>query len=208
MTPDRRVNRLGRKTDPRPKWEVMLRCRECDHQYKRTMRAESQIELEHLPNPPCPKCNAIRPKRPELNWAAGEVPNIGGSPQAKAADKAAEMIMEDHGLSNIRGPTETRHGEPSTIRLDPKLQAVADSVFGGNQTPSALLGGGRTVTGGPRRSPLKIGGMNPNSPAFRRAVLSGGFSGGNEASAAIATQHQKKERPQDIARIIYDDKKA
>ena len=202
MTPDRTVTRVSRKFDPRQKWKVALRCRECGHAYKRTLRADNEMELADLPNPPCPKCKHVKAAAAQMDWVAGDAPSIGGSNVARASDAAAEMIMQDHKLTDIRGPTETRHGEVSTPKLAPHLQSLADGMFGGRVPDAALLGGGRTTAdGNPRRRPLKIGGMEVGGNAFRRAVLGGAFSGGGaaEASAVIGSNRQ---RPQDIAKIV------
>ncbi|MDE2101408.1 MAG: hypothetical protein KGL39_29440 [Patescibacteria group bacterium] len=168
------------------------------------MRAANELELSNLPNPPCPKCKVIPPQQRDFDWSEGVAPSIGGSGAVRAADTAAEMIMEDHKLTDLRGPTETRQGEVSIPKLAPHLQYIADNMFTGRVPNAALLGGGRTTADGQKNvRPLKIAGMDVGSPAFHKAVLQGEFASGGaaEASAVIA---KNRTRPQDIAKIVNE----
>jgi phage FluMu protein Com len=204
MSADYSSRRVRGHPNDKPAYEVTLRCRDCGHVYTRIIRAASSLELDAKPNPPCPKCRKVAAKRAPLNLSA-PMPAIVGSAVVRAADMAAEMVMQDHGLTDLRGPTETRHGEPSRPKIAPALQTMADNMFGGGGG-APLIGGGQILGNPVKRRPLTIAGLNPNSEGFRRAVISGAFSQGGAAESGMAIQTKPRQRVQDVARIINEGK--
>lgn len=193
-TADHSVRRVTPRSNPKPKFEERWRCNDCGHVYKTVRAAADELELQAKPNPACPKCKKAKQQVAPIDWATtNQSAAIGGSASAKAADLAAEIVMQDHGLTDLKGPTEARRGELSTPKIAPHLQAAADGFFGGpNRARPALVGGGRVVK--PKRFRPTIGGMDPSSAAFKKAVVGGAFSAGGaqEASDAIAGEHQAR----------------
>jgi len=105
---------------------VRLRCTSCAHRFKRIMSAEDEMHLAELPDPPCPHCGVIQKKR-GMDVAGGRAPAVGGSLAVRAVDETAKIVMEDHGLTDLR--SDVREGESMAPKLPPVLQARADNFF-------------------------------------------------------------------------------
>jgi hypothetical protein len=182
MSADYSARRVRGNPMEMPRFEVSLRCKECGHEYVRVMRARNEVELGKKSNPPCPRCKKQRPVTPPVDWTDARPPAINGAPSVRAIDTTAEIVMQDHGLTDLQD--RARPGEIQTPKLAPHLQAQVDNFFaGGIKAPS--------------RRPIKIGGLTPDSPAFRKAVLGGAFASGGaaEAGEAIAQQHRRRSLP-------------
>ena len=118
---------IGQLADPGPtkKYRVKLQCRECGHTYKRVLRSLNAKD------PPCPVC-----KKSMINPRDGladiikhqKAPPMHGSNAVKAIDYTANLVMEEHKLTDLRD--NVRQGETMAPKLAPKLQAQADSFFG------------------------------------------------------------------------------
>lgn len=123
------------------RYRITCKCLRCGHVYKRTLKV---VPKE---NPPCPKqrCKAaileearrameanIR-RMVEAERGPG---HIGDKPMVRAIDKTAEIVMHDHGLTNLKD--NIRPGENMAPPLPPKLQTAADNFFRGpSMTPDA-----------------------------------------------------------------------
>jgi hypothetical protein len=142
------------------KYQITLKCRSCTHRYKRVLFAESEEELDDVPNPPCPKC-AKRSRRTDTMQQATppiphdgltgiiaeqRAPGVNGSTMVKAIDQTAQIVMQDHGLSNLKD--NIREGDIMAPRLPPAQQKLADNFFvnprtgvsaNGNKRQSARL---------------------------------------------------------------------
>lgn len=131
---------------PVRKYQFKFYCRDCGHHWKRTIATETPLDVR---TPKCPKCRALTKERDGLAdiIASGRAPSIGGgNVQNKAMDMAAEMVMQDYGLTDVKTPTEIRQGEAQTPKLPHHLQRQADSFF----SPKKALAG----TGLDRMAPL------------------------------------------------------
>lgn len=108
------------------RFQITLRCTSCAHKFKRILSAEDEMHLAELPDPPCPRCNVVQRKR-GMDIAAGKAPAVGGSLAARAVDATAEIVMQDHGMTDLR--SDVREGESMAPKLPPKQQALADNFF-------------------------------------------------------------------------------
>lgn len=110
-------------------YKVTFRCNDCGHVFKRTLH---KIDA---PDPKCPHC--LKEQRTRGMDMAGRPPAIGGSIIGKAVDTTAEIVMQDHGLPDLKD--NIRQGEISAPKLAPHLQRQVDNFFGGS---AALRGTG------------------------------------------------------------------
>ena len=130
------------------KVKVTLRCIPCGHRYTRVLPAED------APDPPCPAC-LKREKIRGMDFSSNRAPaTIGANPRIQAIDQTAEIVMQDHGLTDLR--SDVREGETSAPKLPPKLQQMADGFFAG---------------GGKRK-------LIPNAAIMARRALAGSYSPG------------------------------
>ncbi len=127
------------------KYRVRFQCAACGHQWTGTYKAIPSDD------PPCPNkyCEQIREAadvkarlaRLEKMLAEGSGPaHIGQNVKVKAIDQTAEIVMEDHKLTNLRD--DIRPGESMVPKLPGPMQAAADSFFSGNKTAKQGVGGG------------------------------------------------------------------
>lgn len=118
------------------RYRIRLRCTRCGHEYERTTTKLTGRD------PPCPKklCREIAVeesrKREAENLAAivetQRAPgHIGDKPIVRAIDKTAEIVMQDHGMTDLR--TNIREGEMAAPKLEPAKQRAADSFFSGEE---------------------------------------------------------------------------
>lgn len=120
---------------------IKNRCQDCSHVYR--FKATSDLpDAGDVPDKACPKCHAAQKTR-GLDIAAGKAPSIGGSNIVKAMDMAANLVMEDHGMTDLS--SDGREGSVMAPRLPPGQQQRADSMFGtpkiGNNALNARVRG-------------------------------------------------------------------
>lgn len=120
------------------KYKLHLRCLRCGKDYTRI------VSKLNIPDPPCPrkKCKAASVEeeiqRRASNMARiveeGRAPaTIGNNVIVRAIDKTAEIVQQDHGLTNLRD--NVREGEIMAPRLAPRLQDAADNFFNHKPPP-------------------------------------------------------------------------
>lgn len=125
-----------------PRYRVTFRCVRCGHQFKRTVKQLT------APDPPCPKeaCkeavileramqNKVERARLAKMLREGRAPGSRTN-VSRAADLTANIVMEDHKLTNLRD--DNHEGESSAPKLHPRLQAQVDGFFG---APKPSMGG-------------------------------------------------------------------
>lgn len=122
----------------------LYHCNDCYCNFKQ--------KTDDLPKekPPCPKCESAN-----VIWRGTPVTVISdkGKTQNKAIDITAETVMQDYKMTDLR--SDVRQGENMAPKLAPKLQAQADSFFGGK-------GGGKRQTFNQKRIMAQV-----NSGALR-----------------------------------------
>lgn len=166
------------------RFKVSIKCLACGHRYQRVMRAADSYELETIPDPPCPCCQRAG-RIPAFNFESGKAPAAIGSMLAKAVDMTADIVMQDHGMTDLRD--NVREGETATPKLPPKLQAAADSMFSGPKNRRRLAHA-EAMAGHPSGG---IFGMPTG--AILKAAVSGRFMTPDTAQP-VATQHMKRDR--------------
>ena len=145
------------------KYRVKIRCKLCYHVYQRTLTSLSD------PDPPCPKCGGAAAPAPGIDFETGKAPAVGGSNLTKAVDLTAQIVMEDHKMTDLKD--NVRYGETAVPKLPPVQQAMADSMFS-------------------RKKP----GINPNVlNTLGRRALAGGYAGGTPD--VIRAVHNAKLKP-------------
>jgi hypothetical protein len=113
------------------KYKVTYECDRCGHQWSRVYKTIPKVD------PPCPTMDCrvaarvdqeLREQRNFQSIVDHGAPGvIGANPAVQAIDKTAEIVMRDHGLTDLRD--NVREGEIMAPKLRPDLQAKADSVF-------------------------------------------------------------------------------
>lgn len=119
------------------RFQVTIRCTQCNHKYKRVMKAENEAELQFMSDPPCPICTHVH-KAIGMDIASGKAPGVVGSLQAKAIDNTAQIVMEDYKMTDLRD--DVRVGESSAPKIAPRLQQMADNMFSRPKSVRALGG--------------------------------------------------------------------
>jgi hypothetical protein len=104
------------------KYKITCRCLECGTKY------HFHAASPNVPDEPCPSCRKANPVR-GLDVAAGKAPNVGGNLAVKAMDIAADIAMEDHGLTDLKSDGRVGATMAPPIRAD--LQQAADAMFSG-----------------------------------------------------------------------------
>lgn len=163
-------------------YRISFLCRRCGNTFKRIYR--------HIPpiDPPCPKksCKAAvladaraameRNLRRMIEAERGPG-HIGSNQTVKNIDATAEIVMKDHGLTNLKD--NIREGEIMAPRLPPKQQEAADNFFNHKPPPGAddrrrkqmdLLGR-RAMAGAFRGNAINPGALVPGErgqPILRR----------------------------------------
>lgn len=123
------------------KFWIKNRCQNCSHTYR--FQATSDLDdASDVPDKECPKCQAVQKTR-GLDISAGRAPSIGGSNTVKAMDMAANLVMEDHGMTDLS--SDGREGAIMAPKLPPVQQQRADAMFGnptiGNNAISSRVRG-------------------------------------------------------------------
>lgn len=104
-------------------------CRDCGHKWKRSIATSDPYSIK---TPPCPHCRKRRKERDGVQEIldSGRAPAYTGTNvRNKAQDLAAEMVMADYGMTDVKSPTEIRQGESQAPKLPPAMQAAADNMF-------------------------------------------------------------------------------
>lgn len=127
------------------RFQLTIRCTKCLHRYKRVMEAESDEALAMMPDPPCPNCSKVMKTR-GLDLSKGKAPAVTGSLRVRAVDATAQIVMEDHKLTDLR--SDVREGETMTPKLPPRQQAMADGFFSRRGGKNPLAG---TIMGLPNQ---------------------------------------------------------
>jgi hypothetical protein len=88
--------RKGPDGKPLQRFNITYRCRACAMKFK-------AVVYEDETDPPCPNldCGVIQ-RTVGLDVAAGQAPAVGGSLAARATDAAAQMVMEDHKMTDLK----------------------------------------------------------------------------------------------------------
>lgn len=163
------------------RFQVTIRCQVCLHRYKRVMEAEDAETLDRIPDPPCPQCKkAQKVRRAKFD---GTAPAIGGSLVVRAVDQTAQIVMEDHKLSDLR--SDVREGETMAPKLAPRLQAMADNMFTR-----------------PKRGNPAAGLFGLPTRAVINAAVNGRFNTPDTINP-VAVQHRNRDRPP--VRIVAGD---
>ena len=142
------------------RYEFKWACRSCGHKWKRTIATDDPLSIV---DPPCPACKKRQKQEHEFNINGRPPAMIGGNDRVRAADQAAEIIMQDHGLTDIKGVTDVREGESSAPKLPGRLQQMADNMF---QPQKQMQGVGMGHLAGRVAQSAMSGGY---SPAFTGA---------------------------------------
>ena len=131
------------------RFQLRLRCTACGHRYRRVIEALDEDTLAYMPDPPCPICAAVQ-RNIGMDVGGGKAPAVGGSLAVRAVDTTAQIVMEDHGLTDLR--SDVREGESAAPKLPPRQQAMADGFFGGAHRRRGIDAG---ILGLPPRQVLK-----------------------------------------------------
>jgi hypothetical protein len=151
--------------------------------------AETEEELDGVPNPPCPKC-AKKPRRTDVMQQATppiphdgldgiieqqRAPGINGqNAMVSAIDKTAEIVMADHHLTNLKD--NIRQGDIMAPALRPDLQKKADGFWGTgtvkNRRQQAQMQNmmRRAIGGAYRASALDVKSVLPDARVALRKV--------------------------------------
>jgi hypothetical protein len=151
------------------KYRLHLRCLRCGKEYTRIVARVTDHD------PPCPRkrCRALaleeeisrRAENMSRIIESGRAPaTTGNNPLNRAVDKTAEIVMQDHGLTNLKD--NIREGEITAPPLPPKMQAAADNFFSGKV---AVPGGDDR-----RRKQMELLGRRAMGGAFRNMAINPG----------------------------------
>ena len=115
---------------------IKNRCHQCSHTYR--FKGTSDLpDAGDVPDKACPKCQAVQKTR-GLDMSLGKAPSVGGSNTVKAMDMAANMVMEDHGMTDLS--SDGRAGAVMAPKLPPGQQQRADAMFGAPKIGNNALG--------------------------------------------------------------------
>lgn len=119
------------------KFASIYHCRRCGHKWRVITKSAPEIDE---PSPACPNlacCEVQTPIGMDLSLQKAPAA-IGGNIQHKAIDETAKIVMEDHGLTDLRD--DVRQSETMSPKLHPRLQAQADAYFGGGANRQRRMG--------------------------------------------------------------------
>ncbi len=170
-----------RPTHLQPKrYRIVCLCHRCGEEYSWVAKAPGGKDR------PCPRKACKEAARQEEIQAAAEriakmlveqkAPgHIGANVQVKAVDATAEIVMQDYGLTNLQD--NLREGDSAAPKLEPRLQKMADNMFGGgalsnqrtrkmahNAAQRAIAG----LAGPPALNPGNIVSGTPNAKVLRK----------------------------------------
>jgi len=122
------------------RFQLKLRCTDCGTRYKRVVEVADDQNVSDVPDPPCPTCSKVhKTKVPAFKFGTGKAPAVGGSLVVKAVDTTAQIVMEDHGMTDLR--SDVREGESMAPKLPPRQQAMADNFFARPKNQRRMRGG-------------------------------------------------------------------
>ena len=168
------------------RYEFKWGCKECGHKWKRTIATDNPL---NVPDPACPACKKER-KRHEhftpFDPAGGRAPAFASNQKNKALDATAEMVMQEHSMTDIQGPTDVRQGEPQAPKLPPRLQTMADNMFAPQKQLAAV-------------------GMGRQAGAIAQNAMRGAYSPAvTGAPDPIAVAQAPRKTVSELARVIND----
>jgi hypothetical protein len=170
------------------RYEFKWRCRECGHKWKRTIATDDPLSVE---DPACPACKKRKKAAHGLQdiITSQQAPAYTGqNVRIQAADQAAEIVMQDHGLTNLQGPTDTRIGESSIPKLPPAQQRMADLMFQ------------------PQKQ-MQAAGLGNKAGMIARQAMAGGYSAAATGSPdPIAMAQAPRKTVAEIANVMNDAK--
>lgn len=130
------------------RYRMTFKCGDCSNIFKKiTTNADLQ-------KAPCPQCRTKNRITKFMRTGDGPIskkdlvivqappsvaPAIIGSIATKAIDATANIVMEDHKLSNLKDSV--KYGESMAPRLDPVRQHKADNFFGPKKAPRGTPAG-------------------------------------------------------------------
>lgn len=130
------------------KFRLTLRCRDCGNKWTRIVADVDQDD------PPCPACKK-RLKTRGMDYNSNRAPaNVGNNVHINAIDHTAEIVMQDHGMTDLR--TDVRQGETMSPKLAPHMQKQADAFF----------------------QPARRNKLIPNAALMARRAMAGSYSPG------------------------------
>jgi hypothetical protein len=163
-----------------PQMMVTFRCRVCAVKFKAKLYADD-------PDPACPNLDCGVVQTPiGLDVAAGRAPSVGGSLTAKATDMAAEMVMQDHGMTDLQDAK--REGDTMAPKLSIAQQRIADGMFD-PKARAAVFGGQQQQQNNPMAGALNRIARNGMGAAQQLVQHS------NDYRDPIAPLHAAKTKP-------------
>lgn len=163
---------------------AVFRCTHCQTKWK------GKLATLDSPNPPCPNLNCaeiagiISSKHRQENEAAvafefdpaGKPPAMGGATIVKAIDYTAEMVMQEHQMTNLKD--NLRDGDSMAPPLPVAQQKAADSFFsagansqiGKKRAAQMQQMGKRAMAGAYRSSALDIKSVLPDARVALKSV--------------------------------------
>lgn len=155
----------------RPLKRWVIRCGTCGTKYKSGPRKTPPK------NPICPNldCGQVIPEQSRLDLSIAKAPaQIGQNPYVQAADKTADMVMSNYGMTDLQGgSTGLRPGDTMAPKLPPHLQQQADNFF---PTARAIDGLRNQGPGLPAFDPIKAISSAMSAPPPHQAIMSAGQS--------------------------------
>jgi hypothetical protein len=132
-------------TDDRQRYRHFFRCKACATRFHVDRLTADPAKLK---TPACPKKSCKGKVKASyqadvgMDVGAGKAPGIvGANVQTKAYDRAMEITMADHGMSDIQDASRPgavyRPGESTAPKLPMHLQKQADSFWGSQQQKPA-----------------------------------------------------------------------
>lgn len=126
------------------RYRELFQCARCGNRWKGPIR-DCPAPLEGWPTPKCPNLACGETQEPRgIDLSLNKAPaQVGQSISVKAIDETAQIVMEDHKLTDLR--TDVRPSETMTPKLPPQQQAAADSFFSAGKRTAQM-----------RRSPAQL----------------------------------------------------
>ena len=157
------------------KFRITLRCKTCGNKWSRVVVDPDKAD------PPCPQCRRRYETR-GMDYDSNRAPaNVGNNNHIKAIDQTAEIVMRDHGMTDLR--SDVREGETSAPKLAPHLQKAADSFF---------------------QRPASRNKLIPNAALMARRAMAGSYSPGASRSPDPVAVAQAPRSPVPV-QIMYSD---
>lgn len=170
-------------------YKITHRCVLCGYRWK---RVTSDI---NSPDPPCPRpvkwnkrgrviatCGkSITPIGMDLTLNKAPA-SIGGNIHVKAIDETARIVMEDHGMADLRD--DVRQGETAEPKLAPAQRQMADAFFGSGKTRANM-----PVLGMPG---VKFGDLRTRPALSASLAMQGAFVDRASTASSIEATHRNR----------------